>query len=60
MISDDKLINNIKDLQNQTVFQDLMDRIMLLHKIENGLEQSNAHQTKTIDQVKIKLKKWFK
>ncbi len=53
-------MQTIKDLPEKFTFDDLLDRIILLHKIEIGLQQSENGQIYTTDQAKEKLKKWLK
>lgn len=60
MITKDKLMQTIKDLPEKFSFDDLLDRIILLQKIEIGLQQSEDGQIYTTDQAKEKLKKWLK
>ncbi|MBE9480899.1 MAG: hypothetical protein IMY69_04290 [Bacteroidetes bacterium] len=60
MITKNKLMQTIKDLPEKFTFDDLLDRIILLHKIEIGLQQSENGQIYTTDQAKEKLKKWLK
>ena len=52
MITKDALMQTIKDLPDKFSFDDLLDRIILLQKIEIGLEQSKSGQTKTTKQAK--------
>ncbi|MCK4664822.1 MAG: hypothetical protein KAT68_18265 [Bacteroidales bacterium] len=59
MITKDKLIQTIKDLPDEFSFDDILDRILLLKKIEIGLEQSENGKTYTTEQAKEKLKKWL-
>ena len=59
MLTKDKLIKTIKDLPDKFTLDDLLDRIVLLQKIEIGLEQSETKQTKSTKQAKEKLKKWL-
>jgi len=60
MITKDALMQTIKDLPDKFSFDDLLDRVILLQKIEIGLEQSQSGQIKTTGQAKEKLKKWLK
>lgn len=60
MLTKEKLLSTIKDLPDKFSFDDLLDRIILLNKIEIGIEQSIAGQTKSTKQAKEKLKKWLK
>ena len=57
MLTKTQLIQTIKDLPEQFSMDDLLDRIMLLQKIEVGLNQSASGQTYTTGQAKGILKK---
>ena len=60
MLSKDKILQTLKDLPDTFSIDELFDRIILLNKIEIGLEQSNSGNVSTTDQAKDKLKKWLK
>jgi hypothetical protein len=60
MIRKDNLIQSIQDLPDRFSFDDLIDRIILLQKIETGIEQSETGQTHSTKEAKQKLKKWIK
>jgi hypothetical protein len=60
MIDKQKLLTTIKGLPEHINLDDLLDRIMLLEKIDIGLNQVNSGQTMTTIQAKEKLKKWLK
>lgn len=60
MIRKDKLMTSIADLPDEFSFDELLDRILLLQKIEVGLEQSKNGDTYTTEEAKAKLGKWFK
>lgn len=60
MLSKEKILQTIKDLPDTFSIDELFDRIILLNKIEIGLEQSNSGKVNTTDQAKDKLKKWLK
>jgi hypothetical protein len=59
MIKKDALLRTINDLPDQFSFDDLLDRILLLQKIEIGIEQSKEGKTYTTEQAREKLKKWL-
>jgi len=59
MLTKVKLLQSIKDLPDKFTLDDLLDRIVLLQKIEIGLEQSQEGQTKSTEQSREKLKKWL-
>lgn len=60
MINKEKLLTTIKELPDQISLDDLLDRIMLLEKIDLGLSQANAGKVNTTAEAKDKLKKWLK
>ena len=60
MLTKTQLLNSIKDLPEKFSFDDLIDRIILLQKIESGLEQSASGKTSSTKVAKEKLKKWLK
>jgi hypothetical protein len=60
MITKEKLLQTIKDLPDTFSLDELLDRIVLLQKIEIGLEQSGSEQTKSTIEAKEHLKKWLK
>lgn len=60
MITKERLMQNLQGLPDKFSFDELMDRIILLKKIEIGLEQSNESQTHSTEDAKLKLKKWLK
>ncbi len=55
----EKILQTLKDLPDTFSIDELFDRIVLLNKIEMGLEQSKSGQVNTTDQAKDKLKKWL-
>lgn len=55
----EKLIKTIQDLPDNFSIDDILDRILLLQKIETGLDQSKEGQTKSTEEAKEKLKKWL-
>jgi len=60
MLTKKKLLKSIKELPESFSIDELMDRIMLLQKIEIGLEQSAAGKIHSTESAKKKLKKWLK
>ena len=50
----------IKKLPNKFSIEELFDKIILLQKIETGLEQSAKGETFSTQTAKKKLKKWLK
>ncbi|MCW4470463.1 hypothetical protein OGH69_15940 [Flavobacterium sp. MFBS3-15] len=60
MLTKEKIIEAMRDMPNTFSVDDLFDRILLLQKIELGLEQSNAGQVVSTAEAKERLKKWLK
>ena len=60
MLTKKKVLATLKDLPEKFSSEDLIDRIILLDKIEVGLSQSKNGKTYSLKQVETKLKKWLK
>lgn len=60
MLTKEKIIEVMRDMPNTFSVDDLLDRILLLQKIELGLEQSNAGQVVSTSDAKERLRKWLK
>jgi hypothetical protein len=59
MLSKDKILQTVKDLPDNFSIEELFERIVLLQKIEVGLEQSKTDQVLTTDQARERLKRWL-
>jgi hypothetical protein len=59
MLTKEKLLESINDMPDKIVLDDLLDRILLLEKIEIGLEQSQKNQVKSTEQAKKILEEWL-
>lgn len=60
MLTKKKLIQTLKDMPEKFSVEEVIERIILLQKIEIGLEQSKQGKTKSTVEAKTKLKKWLK
>ncbi|MBK9401499.1 MAG: hypothetical protein IPN36_11785 [Bacteroidetes bacterium] len=60
MLSKKKVIESIQELPASFSSEDVIDRIILLDKIQIGMEQSKAGKTYSLKQIENKLKKWLK
>jgi predicted transcriptional regulator len=60
MLTKEQLLQTINDLPDKFTLDDVLDRVILLDKIEQGLEQSKAGQTKSTEEAREKLNKWLK
>ncbi len=60
MLTKEIVIKSINNLPDKFSIDDLLERLIILQKIETGLEQSKTGQTFSTEEVKEKLKKWLK
>ncbi len=60
MLTKEKVLQSIRDLPNEFSLDDLVEKLILLEKIELGLQQVKDGQTLSNDLAKKKLKKWLK
>jgi hypothetical protein len=60
MLTKQKLIKAISGLPDIFSLEEVIDRIVLLQKIEIGIEQADKGQSISTMQAKKKLKKWLK
>jgi len=59
MLSKEKILQTVKDLPDGFSIEDLFEKIILLQKVELGLEQSKAGQTISTDEARKRLSKWL-
>jgi hypothetical protein len=60
MLTKQKIIKSIESMPDNFSIDEVIDRIVLLQKIEIGLEQSEKEETYSNSEAKKKLKKWLK
>ena len=58
-ISKEKLIETIKDLPDTFSLDELFERLILLQKIESGMEQSKSDQVFSTADARAKLSQWL-
>jgi len=59
MLTKQQLLNSIEGLPENFTVEEVIDRIILLSKIETGLEQIERGEVLTTEQAKDRLKKWL-
>jgi hypothetical protein len=59
MLTRDKVISSVKQLPDSFSVDEIIDRIILLEKIETGLEQSKKGQVTADKDLETKLPKWL-
>lgn len=60
MISKIQLKESIELLPESFTLDELMDRVILIDKIERGNEQSEKGETLSEQEVEAEIQKWFK
>ena len=60
MTTKEKVLQVIQDLPDDASIEDAMERLLLLAKIDRGLEQAGAGLTIPYSQVKERMGKWMK
>ena len=59
MNTKDKIIQGLQKLPDSVTIDDILDQIMLVEKIEKGLEQSEKNQVVHDDELDNRLRKWL-
>ena len=59
MTTKQKVIRAVQSLPHNASFEDAMERLVFLAKVEKGIAQANARQTMTHEKIKQKMKKWL-
>lgn len=59
MTTKEKIISGINNLPDTVTIDDILDQIILVEKIEKGLEQSENNQVVSDDDLDKRLGKWF-
>jgi len=59
MTTKDKIINGIKKLPDSVSIDDILDQIMLIEKVEKGIDQSIKNQVVSDDELDQRLGKWL-
>lgn len=60
MTTKQKVVQAVQNLPDDASYEDAMERLLFLAKVERGLQQADAGQTIAHQKVKQKMKKWLK
>lgn len=60
MITKEKLKSHIEHFPDEMTIDELIDRLILIEKIEKGLEQSDNGETLTEEELVKEMQSWFK
>ena len=55
----EKIIRGINNLPDSVTIDDILDQIILIEKVEKGIEQSDKNQVISDDDLDKRLGKWF-
>lgn len=59
MLTKEKIISGIQKLPDTVTIDEVLDHIVLLEKIETGLEQADKGEVLTEEEMDEKINKWF-
>ena len=60
MLTKEKVIDSMSSMSNEFSIDDLVDRLIFVQKIENGLEQSKKSEVFSTNEAKKVLAEWSK
>jgi hypothetical protein len=60
MITKDKLKQSIKNLPDSFTIDELIDQLIFIEKVEEGLKQSDEGKVISNEDVKVIIEKWSK
>ena len=60
MTTKQKAVKAVQALPDDASFEDALERILLLAKIERGIQQLDTGQSISHEKMKAKMKKWLK
>ncbi len=55
-----KVIKAVQSLPDDASYEDAMERLVFLAKIEKGVRQADSRQTVSHEKVRQKMKRWLK
>lgn len=60
MLSKEKVIEAIQSLPDEFSIDDVVERLIVLHKIETGLQQVSAGKTISTQEAREQLQQWLR
>ena len=60
MTTKQKVLRAVQSLPANASYEDAMERLLFLSKVEKGLQQADAGQTIPHEKVKQKMRRWLK
>jgi predicted transcriptional regulator len=59
MTAKEKIIQAVEAFPANTTFEETMERLLFLAKVERGIKQANAGETISHTEVKERMSKWL-
>jgi predicted transcriptional regulator len=59
MLTKEKIITGIQKLPDNATIDEVLDHILLLEKIEKGIDQADKGQVLTEEEIDEKINKWL-
>ncbi|NIR50447.1 hypothetical protein GWO43_18235 [candidate division KSB1 bacterium] len=56
----EKVLKAVQALPDESSFEDVMERVYFLYKVEKGLQQADSGETVSHEEAKLRMKKWLK
>ena len=60
MTTKQKVVKAVQTLPANATYEDAMERLLVLAKIDRGLKQLDAGKTISHEKMKLKMRKWLK
>lgn len=60
MLKKSSVLKSIKELPDKFSIEEIIDHLILLQKIDLGVEQSNSKKVVSTNEAKVRLGKWLK
>ena len=60
MISKEKLLKSLEEMPEKINIDELLDKILFIQKVEEGLAQSTQGHVSSHESVKNEMRQWFK
>lgn len=60
MATKNQILETIQSLPDSVTTDEVIERIVLLQKIDKGLQQSNSGDTVSTKDAKLRMEKWLK
>jgi predicted transcriptional regulator len=54
----DKVLQTIKELPSEFELEELIEKLIFIEKVEQGIKEANEGKTITHEQIKADIKKW--